>query len=236
MKKKKLVFGISAIIIVTLIITSFFCALTYINSKIKAPDTILNLMLKNGNTIDELIGLNCSQLITVSSNGSKAQIDFYTLKNNVWSLDGNMSCSGFVGVNGVTEYMSEDSTASPKGLYHVGDAFYIYSMPSTGLSTFKITDNTYWVDDPNSIYYNKRVEGTENKDWNSAEHMIDYSTAYEYGFVIDYNTEAIYNAGSAIFFHIKHSPTAGCIGTDKDNVLKYLSKLQSSCNPYILIV
>jgi L,D-peptidoglycan transpeptidase YkuD (ErfK/YbiS/YcfS/YnhG family) len=47
---------------------------------------------------------------------------------------------------------------------------------------------------------------------------------------------AVYNAGSAIFFHISYTPTAGCIGTDRDSVLKYLSKLQSSSNPYILIV
>ena len=86
------------------------------------------------------------------------------------------------------------------------------------------------------MYYNKRVEGTADKDWNSAEHMIDYSAAYEYGFVIDYNPDAVYNAGSAIFFHISYSSTAGCVGTDKNMVLQYLAKLDSTKNPYILIV
>lgn len=204
--------------------------------EIKAPVTLINLLMKNSNTIDELSSLGCSQLITVSSNGSNAQIDFYKFENYEWTIDENMSCLGFVGVNGITEDMHEGSNAAPKGLYPIGDAFYIYNAPSTGLTTFEVTNDTYWVDDPNSVYYNMRVEGTENKDWNSAEHMIDYSTAYEYGFVIDYNTDAVYNAGSAIFFHISYTPTAGCIGTDRDSVLKYLSKLQSSSNPYILIV
>ena len=79
------------------------------------------------------------------------------------------------------------------------------------------------------------MEGTAEKDWNSAEHMIDYDV-YRYGFVIDYNTAAAYNAGSAIFFHISSNPTAGCIGTDESFVLGYLAKLDASANPFILIV
>lgn len=106
----------------------------------------------------------------------------------------------------------------------------------TGLSSFQITNDSYWVDDPNSVYYNQHIEGLENKDWESAEHMIDYTTAYEYGCVIDYNTHAVYNAGSAIFFHVSYSPTAGCVGTDKTMMLEYLSVLDKSENPYIAIV
>ncbi len=66
--------------------------------------------------------------------------------------------------------------------------------------------------------------------------MIDYTTAYEYGFVIAYNPDAVYNAGSAILFHVSYSSTAGCVGTDKGMVLQYLAKLDSIKNPYILIV
>lgn len=96
--------------------------------------------------------------------------------------------------------------------------------------------DTYWVDDPNSVYYNQHIEGTANKDWSSAEHMIDYMTAYEYGFVINYYTEAVYNAGSAIFFHISYGPTAGCVGTDRTMVLYYLASLDKSQNPYLVIL
>ena len=111
----------------------------------------------------------------------------------------------------------------------------MHNPPNTGLTTFKITNDTYWVDDPNSVYYNKRMDGTQNKDWNSAEYMIDHPTEYEYGFVINYNTDAVYNAGSATFFHVRNKPTAGCIGTSREFVLKYLSKLNSSSNLYIYI-
>lgn len=203
---------------------------------IQAPDNMVNLLAQNNNNIDNLSEVGCKQLVTVSSNGSSAYIDFYELSENEWVLDDALSCNGFVGSNGVTSDMHEGGYASPKGLYPVGDAFYIYNKPETGLSTFEVTYDTYWVDDPDSKYYNKRVEGTSDKDWNSAEHMIDYAAAYEYGFVIDYNPDAVYNAGSAIFFHISYSATAGCVGTDKDMVLQYLAKLDSTKNPYILII
>lgn len=66
--------------------------------------------------------------------------------------------------------------------------------------------------------------------------MIDYLEKYEYGFVIDYNMEAVYNAGSAIFFHVSNNPTAGCVGTNRTMVLKYLQALKAPENPYIVIV
>lgn len=209
---------------------------TETNPVILAPENMVNLLVQNDNSLDSLSEIGCKQFVTVSSNGSNAHIDFYELKENEWVLDEALSCDGFVGANGVTTDMHEGGYASPKGLYPIGDAFYIYNKPETGLSTFEVTNETYWVDDPDSKYYNKRVEGISDKDWNSAEHMIDYAAAYEYGFVIDYNPDAVYNAGSAIFFHISYSSTAGCVGTDKDMVLQYLAKLDSTKNPYIIIL
>ena len=205
-------------------------------AKFKAPKAMGDLLSRNDNTVDDLGTFNCNQLITVDSNGATAKINFFKLQNNQWTLDNDMSCSGFVGAKGVTQDMHEGGKASPKGLYSIGDAFYMHNAPNTGLTTFKITNDTYWVDDPNSAYYNKRVEGTQNKDWNSAERMIEHPAEYEYGCVINYNTNAVYNAGSAIFFHVSNKPTAGCIGASREFVLKYLSKLNSSSNPYILIV
>ena len=200
-----------------------------------APDAMTDVLAQNGNSPEDLSSIGCRQLVTVSSYGSGAEIRFYELADNAWTEDESLSCSGYVGRNGVTSDMHEGGNASPKGLYHIGDAFYIYSQPETGLSSFQVTSDTYWVDDPNSVYYNQRVEGTANRDWSSAEHMIEIPQ-YEYGFVIDYNTEAVYNAGSAIFFHISYGGTAGCVGTDRDHVLSYLSKLDASQNPYIIIV
>ena len=203
---------------------------------ISAPEELEHLLAENGNTAEQIAAIGCRQLITVESSGSNALISFYRLSDNEWIKDERLSCSGYVGANSVTEDMHEGGYATPKGIYSISDAFYIYEAPVTGLSSFQITNDSYWVDDPNSVYYNQHIEGLENKDWESAEHMIDYTTAYEYGCVIDYNTDAVYNAGSAIFFHVSYSPTAGCVGTDKTMMLEYLSVLDKSENPYIAIV
>lgn len=208
----------------------------FYNANISAPDSLTYALSLNGNTIDDLSNLSCKQLVTVSSSGSTAKIDFYYLHNNEWKLDNSSSCNGYIGSNGITTDMHEFSYATPKGLYAVSEAFYINSAPNTGLDTFQVTSDTYWVDDPDSAYYNKRIEGTSNKDWDSAEHMIDYTVEYEYGFVINYNPEAKYNAGSAIFFHVGYKSTAGCVATDKSNVLRYLEKLDANQSPYILMV
>lgn len=202
---------------------------------VEAPEELSQLLESNGMTAQDMYDNGCRQLVTVRSEGSSAIIEYYTVSKNKWVCFDEMTCNGFVGRNGVTDDMHEGGSASPRGLYTIGEAFYINDEPKTGLNTFQVTENTYWVDDPDSKYYNQRVEGTADQDWNSAEHMIDYSPSYDYGFVINYNTSAEYNKGSAIFFHVSGNPTAGCIGTSTEMVLKYLSMLDTSQNPYILI-
>ena len=203
--------------------------------QIIAPAALESMLAARGSHLDELKQLGCTQLITVSCEGNFAQIDLYILENYQWVLQEALSCSGRIGSNGATDQKREGDMATPRGLYPITQAFYIHEEPQTGLPVFQITDDTYWVDDPTSVYYNKRIEGTENKDWSSAERMIRYDTAYEYGFVVDYNVEAIPHAGSAIFFHIGSGTTAGCIATERDFVLQYLAILDGAQNPYILI-
>lgn len=189
-------------------------------------------------SIDELNRLNCNQLIIVQSFDNNAQIStFEKDANGVWSLVPELETIGFVGKLGVSNQSYEGSYQTPAGLFKVEDMFYIDDKPATGLSnSFQVTENTYWVDDPNSQFYNQRVEGTENMDWNSAERMIDYYASYKYGFVIDFNTNPIVTGkGSAIFFHIGYEPTAGCVAVSEDMMLSYLTRLDSAKNPYILI-
>jgi len=146
-----------------------------------------------------------------------------------------LSCTGYVGRSGVYTKKQEGDGSTPSGLYGIGNAFYIDDAPETALSAFQITTDTYWVDDPDSKFYNQRVETVENKDWDSAEHMIDYS-GYQYGFVVEYNLTAEYNAGSAIFFHVGNNPTAGCIATQAEMVKAYLAELDITRKPCVLIL
>lgn len=193
------------------------------------------LLAKKNLTPQDIKAANTSQIVTVSSSGTDAEINFWQLKDGVWSKDPELSVAGYVGQMGVTDEMSEYVAATPAGFYPVTEAFFINDKPETGLDVFEITYETYWVDDPESKYYNKRVEGTDDQDWSSAEQMVYYSV-YEYGFVVGYNLECEKGKGSAIFFHCGDEPTSGCIATDESNVLAYLAALNKEANPYILIV
>ncbi len=199
------------------------------------PKALSGSLKYAGLTAESLDRTGCGQLVLVESRGSSGFISFYE-KNDAgsWVRNENLTATGWVGKRGVG-HASEGIAATPMGLYAIGSAFYTGAKPATGLNSFAITPDTYWVDDPNSAYYNKRVVGTGDRDWNSAENM--YISAYRYGFVIEYNTgNPVPGAGSAFFFHVYGQPTDGCVGTDTSTVLAYLKVLDASKKPYILMV
>ena len=200
------------------------------------PAELTAMLELEGITYDVLAEKQCDQLVTVEANGNKASIRMFTCEDGLWQEQPEMVCSGYVGRNGASATKKEGDGCTPVGLYSVGSGFYIKEAPETGLDLFQITKDTYWIDDPNSQFYNQRVEGTENKDWKSAEHMISYGKEYLYGFVVDYNLAAEKGVGSAIFFHINSNPTAGCIATTEEMVLSYLALLDKQQHPHILIV
>ena len=199
------------------------------------PEDLLGFLSEAGYNQNTLVSLHASQLIVVDSSGTSAEIHFYEQSDGKWKEDESLMCQGYVGVEGTVTEMSEQTSGTPKGVYPVGSAFYQDDAPQTGLEAFHITNETYWVDDPDSAFYNQRVEGTEQMDWISAERMSDIS-GYRYGFVINYNMPPEYNKGSAIFFHIGYNPTEGCIATSEEMVLAYLSRLKTESNPCILVI
>ena len=199
------------------------------------PVQLTELISLENITYDMLAEKQCSQLITVEADGNKANIRIFTCEDGLWQAQPDLNCSGFLGRNGSSANKQEGDGCTPIGLYGIGSGFYTKNAPETGLDLFQVTKDTYWIDDPNSQFYNQRVEGTENKDWKKAEHMIDYPE-YLYGFVVNYNMPVVKGAGSAIFFHINDNPTAGCIATTEQMVLSYLALLDKEQHPHILIV
>ncbi|MCL2747479.1 MAG: L,D-transpeptidase family protein [Oscillospiraceae bacterium] len=180
---------------------------------------------------------DASQLVVVKSVGSRAQVYLYEKgSKGLWTENKAYRVSGWVGAAGVKRDKREGDKATPSGQYRIGEAFYIDKAPKTKLDVFKITKNTYWVDDPNSAYYNQRVEGTKHKDWKSAEYMIQYKTAYKYGFVIEYNTARVPGAGSAVFFHVGARATSGCVAVREADILLYLKVLDRAKNPHIIVM
>lgn len=192
------------------------------------------LISGSGYSISDINAQNIEQLVLVDVYGVQADIYMYSYNNDMWKSE-KLDCSGFVGENGAGNKQTEDDGITPTGLYSIGDAFYTQEQPVTWLNTFRITENTYWVNDPDSAMYNQKVEGEQNKDWNSAEHMIE-NDEYKYGCVINYNTNPIEKGkGSAIFMCCGNSETTGSVAFSESDMLAYLNVLNSAKNPHILI-
>ena len=66
------------------------------------------------------------------------------------------------------------------------------------------------MDDPESRYYNRLVDASQvEKDWDSAEHLVDVSPYYNYALSLTYNEEAVPGKGSAIFLHLHRGGISG---------------------------
>lgn len=201
----------------------------------KQPAELTGMLEKSGYTYEELSERECTQLILVCANGNEAKVYMYEHRDGIWT-DAGCNCDGHVGLNGASRDSYEGSKMTPVGMFSIGDGFYIENEPETGLDTFQITENTYWVDDPESDLYNTRVELEGEKTFNSAEHMISYTEAYKYGFVINFNMDPVVKGkGSAIFFHIGNNSTAGCVSVSQDSLLRIMKLLEKDKNPHIII-
>ena len=154
--------------------------------------------------------------------------------DNMW--DCCLVTNGCLGKNGVSENSCEGDYCTPKGIFSLGFAFGTENINNLNIEYRMLNKNCYWVDDPESSLYNQWVE-SNNILWNSAEHLIDYSQAYKYSVVINYNmTPVIAGKGSAIFLHcMTSSYTAGCIAVPEKYMLYILKQLDTSKYPIIII-
>ena len=176
-------------------------------ANVPLPEKLDTILTETGNSAETLAELEIGQLVVVASSGTTAEISMYERTAEGWIENSNLNCTGYVGIEGTVSEMSEQVSGTPVGLYSIGSAFYQNDPPATGLQKFAITDDKHMCEIP----------------------------GYKYGFVVNYNTPAEYNKGSAIFFHIGSMPTQGCIATTEEMVLAYLAKLGADSNPYILI-
>lgn len=157
-----------------------------------------------------------------------------------WNIAGDgkkFSESAFIGENGPSYDVKPGSKRSPMGFYTLGQGFYIGEKPDSTYSMFNITDNTYWVTDPASAFYNTKVEGTDSKDWSNAIHMINERDAYKYGIVVNYNTSNINpDLSSSIFMYCGKAPTEGGIALPESEMLTILEWLDTDSIAMICIM
>ena len=151
--------------------------------------------------------------------GSNAQVELYTKAASQWSL--SLSCSAYVGLNGIDK-QAEGDKKTPTGTYHLTSGFGIAPDPGAKLPYVQVNSYLYWCGD--SVCYNRLIDIREYPHSCSGEHLIDYTTCYQYGMFLDYNSSNVYGKGSAIFLHCFGSNpyTAGCIAVSQSNMIRLL--------------
>lgn len=160
-------------------------------------------------------------------------IKVYKEDNNYYLEYKELKCIAYLGKNGVTNNKREGDMKTPIGTFKLGISFGIHEKEKikNNNNYIKIDDNLYWVDDINSKYYNKIIDITKiEKDFNSAEHLIEYKKQYEYAIEIKTNPNNISGKGSAIGIHClgDKNYTGGCIAINREDMKKLLELIDNN--------
>lgn len=135
----------------------------------------------------------------------------------------------YIGKNGTTKEKEEGDLKTPIGEFELGIILGIHPVEevNSNLNYGQITEDMYWIDDSKSKFYNQLVNISKvEKDWNSAEHLIDYPIQYEYLVEIKTNPNNIPGKGSAIFLHCDNNKaTAGCVATNNKIMKKIIENI-----------
>jgi L,D-peptidoglycan transpeptidase YkuD (ErfK/YbiS/YcfS/YnhG family) len=137
----------------------------------------------------------------------------------------------------------EGDLRTPSGSYPFGFFFGIDPDPGVMFPWRAISPSDYWNDDPSSANYNQwideAVSGTAAA--GTDPEPMDDPPYYDYGAVIDYNTDPVVSdppMGSAIFFHYTPPgvPTVGCVALpDTNELLAVLRWLNPADDPRIIM-
>lgn len=182
---------------------------------------------------------NSSQLITITSpGGTTGELVMWEKDSagNWREVDRMFARLGEGGMKEASQVYEKDM-CTPTGVYTLTEAFGVARNPGSGVPYRVLDGSEYWVDDPNSAFYNTMQFGEPNGRWESAEHLTDYQNAYKYSLVVDYNrSPVIPGKSSAIFLHVDVGiPTWGCPAVAESKMIKILNWLKPSSNPKVML-
>ena len=174
------------------------------------PPLLSRLLEQQNLTFDDL---SFDQLVLVAADGMSCALYAYDRgADGAWVKA--FSANGHVGRKGVSANKREGDECTPAGLYALGFAFGHDENPNSDYPFRAIRSDSYWVDDPDSRFYNQWVDGTQDK---------------------DYGSSAVPGRGSAIFLHVGSKPTSGCISLPKSDLTALIRWLNADADPHILI-
>lgn len=160
---------------------------------------------------------------------STAAASFYTKgQDNAWKeIFANEVA--YIGKNGAGKTKEGDGK-TPLGVFNVLGAFGIKEKPvKVELPYINVTQTTYACSD-DCEFYNKIVDLRKKGHDCKGERMFEHVPSYNYGLIIDFNSDKEPYAGSNIFIHCygKHHFTEGCVALKEECILRMLRKAKSA--------
>ncbi|MBP2645935.1 MAG: uncharacterized protein H6Q75_1375 [Firmicutes bacterium] len=186
------------------------------------------------------VDLKITQAVLVEAKRGEylAGVSAWEYKNNSWQkVYGPFPAT--IGKGGIIapEHKREGDGCTPTGVYPLGMVFGSRPFLAINMPYRQVTEEDFWVDDPDSSDYNLWVRGRPGS--GTYEEMLREDGLYNYGIVVEYNTAPVVpGKGSAIFMHLwkaPDQPTRGCVAMDQDSLVKLIGWLDPVHWPVIAI-
>lgn len=189
-----------------------------------------------------------AQVVIVTARGSYATVTAWQRRADGRSWRRVLTtASARVGANGVTEgtRRRQGTSTTPSGTYPLTRAFGVGPDPGTAMPYHRVTAADWWVEDPDSRYYNQMRSAAqggfplvETGDHGS-EHLVRYPVQYRQALVVDFNTGPVVRGrGAGIFLHVlgpRGGPTAGCVAVPAPVLTAIMRWIDPARHPVIAI-
>ena len=187
----------------------------------------------------------------MEATGSSAHLTLMTYREGEWVEE--LSTTAAIGSNGITYNKTEGDHMTPAGTFSLGFVF-SDSAQDTKMPFVKIDENSVWVCDPNSSFYNTlQSKNNPARDWSDSKGSVEKmnvkfskkssSACIYFEFNGDGQTQYSaenYNGGSALFLdgvgaNGNMYSGYGDIKISGSDMKKLLKLLEPSLNPIITI-
>jgi L,D-peptidoglycan transpeptidase YkuD (ErfK/YbiS/YcfS/YnhG family) len=198
------------------------------------PPTLANQLAWTG---------SASQLVTVASlrpASTVGMVRVWEKRRECWLLVAG-PWPAWLGQRGISERKREGDRKTPSGAFGFQQVMYgVAPNPGVRYRYHRIVCGDWWVEDPDSPYYNqfRHVRCGAKPPFDiPSDDMSRSPTAYRHLAVIDYNTNPIVpGRGSGIFLHASTGrPTVGCVSLPLPQLLTILRWLNPAKEPLIVI-
>ena len=180
--------------------------------------------------------LSGSQLIIVQTSGTDAVVYTYEKDGSGAWQQKFEPIYGYCGEDGAGESVPYDHV-TPKGVYNIEYAMGTNPDPGTALSYKEIVYGMRWITDPNSVNYNRLIDGDATYiDFDSYQDLYEYTVTYPYAVIFNYNRDNVDTSkGAAKFLHVASQPTRGGVGISEESLYNILLWLDPAKAPQIAI-